>query len=258
MRDSGRPDCGSGEPTVRKPSAGASTLDSVPEPSASILVVEDEPSLRAVLERALSFAGFAVATVPTVAAAWARLAEERPDLVVLDIMLPDGSGLDVGARLRVEHPDVAVVFLTARDSVDDRLTGFALGGDDYLTKPFSVAELVARVQAVLRRARPTPGEPELRVADLVIREHAHEVLRGDDVLALSPTEYRLLHHLVVNAGRVLSKQQLLDHVWQYDFGGDHGVVEKFVSQLRRKLDHGREPLLHTVRGFGYVVRAPRT
>lgn len=230
----------------------------MPEPTASILVVEDEPSLRAVLERALSFAGFAVTSVATVAATWARLAEERPDLVVLDIMLPDGSGLDVSARLRTEHPEVAVVFLTARDSVDDRLTGFALGGDDYLTKPFSVAELVARVHAVLRRARPGPAEPELGVAGLVIREHAHEVTRDGELLLLSPTEYRLLHYLVTNAGRVLSKQQILDHVWQYDFGGDHGVVEKFVSQLRRKVDHGREPLLHTVRGFGYVVRAPRS
>lgn len=222
-----------------------------------MLVVEDEPSLRAVIERSLSFAGLAVAAVGSCRAARAELAERPADLLVLDIMLPDGSGLDLAVELRSADPEVAIVFVTARDTVDDRLTGFALGGDDYVTKPFSVAELVARVQAVLRRSRPVTREPELSVDDLVIREHAHEVARAGEPIQLSPTEYRLLHLLVDNAGRVLSKEQILDHVWRYDFGGDAGVVEKFVSQLRRKVDAGRTPLIHTVRGFGYVVRAPR-
>ncbi|MCL8024771.1 response regulator transcription factor [Nocardioides bruguierae] len=231
------------------------------DPPADLLVVEDEASLRTVLGRTLSFAGHGVRTVGTVAAARDALAERLPDLVVLDVMLPDGSGLDLCAHVREHHPGVAVVFLTARDGVDDRLTGFALGGDDYLTKPFSVAELVARVQAVLRRTRaPQPAEPTqpgLRVGDLEVREDSHEVLRDGQPLTLSPTEFRVLHLLALNAGRVLSKQQILDHVWRYDFGGDGGVVEKFVSQLRRKVDAGREPLLHTVRGFGYVLREPR-
>lgn len=155
--------------------------------------------------------------------------------------------------------NVAVMFLTAKDSVDDRLTGFALGGDDYLTKPFSVAELVARVGAVLRRARPAMAdEPVLQVADLVLREHAHEVSRAGRRIDLSPTEYRLLHVLMRNTGRVLSKQQLLQEVWEYDFRGDAGVVEKFISHLRRKVDGTGTPLLHTVRGFGYVLRPGTT
>lgn len=220
-----------------------------------VLIVEDEPSLRAVLGRALAFAGYEVRTVGSVNEARAAVVEREPHLVLLDVMLPDGSGFDLGSVLRSDHPGLAVVFLTAKDSVDDRLTGFALGGDDYLAKPFSVAELVARVGAVLRRVRPVQSaDRELKVADLVLRESAHEVERGGERIELSPTEYRLLHVLLASTGRVLSKQQLLQEVWDYDFRGDPGVVEKFVSQLRRKVDGDRPPLLHTVRGFGYVLR----
>lgn len=223
---------------------------------ADLLVVEDEPSLRAVVSRSLTFAGYTVRTVDTIAKARAAIAERPPDLALLDVMLPDGSGFELGGALRSAHPDVALMFLTAKDSIDDRLTGFALGGDDYLPKPFSVAELVARVSAVLRRARPgSIAEPELRVADLVLRVDAHEIHRGDRRIELSPTEYRLLHVLMSNPGRVLSKQQLLQQVWEYDFRGDAGVVEKFISQLRRKIDDDGPPLLHTVRGFGYVMRS---
>ena len=223
---------------------------------ADLLVVEDEPALRAVVSRSLTFAGYAVRTVGTIAQARAAIAERPPDLALLDVMLPDGSGFDLGGTLRSAHPDVAVMFLTAKDSIDDRLTGFALGGDDYLPKPFSVAELVARVSAVLRRSRPgSVAETELQVADLVLRVDAHEIHRGDRRIELSPTEYRLLHVLMSNPGRVLSKQQLLQQVWEYDFRGDAGVVEKFISQLRRKIDEDGPPLLHTVRGFGYVLRA---
>lgn len=226
---------------------------------AHLLVIEDEPSLRAVIGRALSFAGYDVRTAGSVAEARAALAEREPELAVLDVMLPDGSGFDLGGALRDTHPNVAVMFLTAKDSVDDRLTGFALGGDNYLTKPFSVAELVARVGAVLRRARPAMAdEPVLQVADLVLREHAHEVSRAGRRIDLSPTEYRLLHVLMRNTGRVLSKQQLLQEVWEYDFRGDAGVVEKFISHLRRKVDGTGTPLLHTVRGFGYVLRPGTT
>lgn len=223
-----------------------------------VLVVEDEPSLRDVIGRALDFAGYEVDSVGSFVDARQSLASNLPDIAVLDVMLPDGSGFDLGARLRADHPDISIVFLTARDSVDDRLTGFALGGDDYIVKPFSVAELVARIGAVSRRARPVAAaDPVLKVADLELHEHAHEVRRGNSVIELSPTEFRLLHALLRNAGRVMSKSQLLDDVWQYDFNGDAGVVEKFISQLRRKIDGDRPPLLHTVRGFGYVIREQR-
>ncbi|MFI7589339.1 response regulator transcription factor [Spongisporangium articulatum] len=229
------------------------------ETAPRVLVLEDEPAIREIVVRALTFAGYDVTAVGTTAQAREALTRApAPDLLLLDVMLPEGSGFEVGAHARAHHPGVAVVFLTAKDSVDDRLTGFALGGDDYLTKPFHIAELVARVGAVLRRAQPPATEPQLQVADLVIREHAHEVTRAGARIDLSPTEYRLLEHLVRNAGRVLSKQQLLEAIWQYDFGGDAGVVEKFVSQLRRKVDTGHDPLLHTVRGFGYVVRPPES
>ncbi|TIC84067.1 response regulator transcription factor [Nocardioides sp. GY 10127] len=248
-------------PTPARPSPAG---DTPPVPAADVLVVEDEPSLRTVLARTLGFAGHRVRSAGGVAEARAAVEDAVPDLVVLDVMLPDGSGLDLCAHLRTHHQSVAVVFLTARDDVDDRLTGFALGGDDYLTKPFSVAELVARVAAVLRRSLPSApvslggAHPDaLVVGDLSLSEGAHEVTRGGDHLELSPTEFRLLALLALNAGRVLSKQQILEQVWGYDFGGDGGVVEKFVSQLRRKVDDGRVPLLHTVRGFGYVLREPR-
>ena len=222
----------------------------------TILVVEDEPSLRKVLDRSLTYAGFRVIAVEGLAQARA-LGSGDVQLALLDIMLPDGSGLELASELRGSDPDLPVIFLTAKDSVDDRLTGFALGGDDYITKPFSIAELIARIRAVLRRATPDSAEGHvLEVAGLEIREDAHEVRRDGVELDLSPTEYRLLHLLMSHSQQVLSKEQILDHVWGYG-DGDTGVVEKFISQLRRKVDGGRTPLLHTVRGFGYVLRPPK-
>lgn len=224
---------------------------------AKVLVVDDEPAILELVARTLRVAGFEVATAPRAAAA-AEVAETfQPELAVLDVMLPDGSGLDLCHRLRTTDPEIGIVFLTARDGVDDRLNGFALGGDDYVTKPFSVAELVARVNAVLRRRTTGTGADRLVVADLELDDRGHEVTRGGAPVDLSPTEYRLLRYLMLNAGQVLSKEQILAQVWQYEFVGDLGVVEKFVSQLRRKIDRVGPPLITTVRGFGYVLRAPR-
>jgi two-component system OmpR family response regulator len=175
-------------------------------------------------------------------------------------MLPKVDGFDLVQLLRAKGDDMPVLLLTARDAVEDRVRGLRLGADDYVTKPFSVVEVVARLEALLRRARPgaPAGEPDdgtLRVADLELNEAVHSVTRAGVAVQLSPTEFRLLHYLLLNAGRVVSKTQILQHVWQYDFGGDAGVVERFVSNLRRKLDDGHQPLIHTVRGFGYCIRA---
>lgn len=222
---------------------------------ARVLVVDDEPALAELLHRTLRVAGFNVRTASDCRTALAVAAEESPELAVLDVMLPDGSGFDLCHRLRETNPDLAVVFLTARDALEDRLTGLNLGGDDYITKPFSVAEVVARINAVLRRLGGESGAPGLRIADLELNDDSHTVTRGGRAIELSPTEFKLLRFLLENAGRVLSKQQILAHVWQYDFAGDPAVVEKFVSQLRRKIDSDQPALLHTVRGFGYVMRA---
>lgn len=223
---------------------------------ARILVVEDETAIRDLVARTLRLSGFVVRTASSYTAAVGVVEEYRPELAILDVVLPDGSGLDLCQALRTYDEDVRVVFLTARDSVPDRLNGFALGGDDYVTKPFSVAELVARVNAVLRRNGSRDDGAALAAGDLVMRDDAHEVSRGGRVLNLSPTEYRLLRYLLVNQGRVVSKEQILGHVWQYDYFGDATVVEKFISQLRRKVDtDGEPPLIRTVRGFGYLLRA---
>ncbi len=223
-----------------------------------MLVVEDEPALLQLIGRTLEVSGFTVRRAATATAAVVAVADQPPDLAVVDVMLPDGSGFDLIHRLRDVRPDLAVVLLTARDGVEDRLTGFAVGADDYVTKPFAVAELVARVNAVLRRSRPAEDVPEvLEVADLRLDDAAHVVTRGEQLIDLSPTEYRLLRHLMTHAGRVLSRAELLEHVWEYPDTAGAAVVEKFVSQLRRKVDvEDRPPLLHTVRGFGYVLRAP--
>jgi two-component system OmpR family response regulator len=182
----------------------------------------------------------------------------RPDLVLLDIMLPDVDGFVVLRRLRANRDRLPVLFLTARDANDDKVTGLTLGGDDYVTKPFSLEEVIARIRAVLRRTRADSNRPvRLVVADLTLDEESHEVWRGGHEVSLSPTEFNLLRYLMVNAGRVLSKAQILDHVWSYDFDGDANIVESYVSYLRRKLDDGGEPLIHTVRGVGYVLRPPR-
>jgi two-component system OmpR family response regulator len=221
-----------------------------------VLVVDDDPHISELLVTTLRFAGFGVRSAAGGRDALVEVDRFRPELLVLDVMLPDLDGFGVVRRLRDRGEQTPVLFLTARDGVDDRVEGLALGGDDYVTKPFSMAEVVARVRAILRR---TGGatDPVLRCADLTLDERTHEVRRADRAVELSPTEYRLLRYLLVNTGRVLSKAQILDHVWQYDFGGDGGVVEKFVSNLRRKIDFAEPALIHTVRGFGYALRVPR-
>ncbi|MFI5935378.1 response regulator transcription factor [Actinoplanes sp. NPDC051494] len=227
-----------------------------------ILVVDDDAGLRELLLSALRFAGFEVEAVGDVPAALAVIGARAPDAIVLDVMLPGTDGFDLLHLLRTRDVDVPVMFLTARDELDDRVKGLRLGGDDYLTKPFNVVEVAARLEALLRRSRrgataPAP-DTVLRCADLAMDESRHLVSRGGRPVELSPTEFRLLRYLMTNAGRVVSKAQILDHVWQYDFGGDAGVVERFVSNLRRKIDFGGPSLIHTVRGFGYSLRSPDT
>jgi two-component system OmpR family response regulator len=223
-----------------------------------VLVVDDEPDLAEVLSDALRYEGWEVRTAGDVAGAVAEAARFLPDAVLLDVMLPDGDGLTVLRRLREARPDVCVVFLTARDTVADRVAGITAGGDDYVTKPFSLEEVLARLRGVLRRAgmtRARDGAPLLTVGDLVMDEDAREVSRQGQPVELSPTEFELLRYLMRNPRRVLGKAQILDHVWSYDFGGQAHVVELYISYLRRKIDAGREPMIHTVRGAGYVLRA---
>ncbi|WP_306215761.1 response regulator transcription factor [Actinoplanes sp. RD1] len=222
-----------------------------------ILVVDDDPGLRELLLSALRFAGFEVEAAADVPAALAAIGARAPDAIVLDVMLPGTDGFDLLHLLRSRKVDVPVMFLTARDELDDRVRGLRMGGDDYLTKPFDVVEVAARLEALLRRARRgTAGSTDdvLRCADLEMDQARHTVNRGGQPVELSPTEFRLLHYLLSNTGRVVSKAQILDHVWQYDFGGDAGVVERFISNLRRKIDFGGPSLIHTVRGFGYSLR----
>jgi two-component system, OmpR family, response regulator len=228
-------------------------------PEARLLVVEDEPNIRELLSTSLRFAGFEVHAAADGATAL-RLAElERPDLLVLDVMLPDMDGFAVTRRLRDQGRRMPVVFLTARDATDDKVTGLTVGGDDYVTKPFSLEEVVARIRAVLRRtggAGPEDGG-RLVFSDLVMDEDSHEVRRGGRLVELSPTEFKLLRYLMLNPNRVLSKAQILDHVWDYDFRGESGIVESYISYLRRKVDaDATVPLIHTRRGVGYVLRLP--
>ncbi|MFC6083175.1 response regulator transcription factor [Sphaerisporangium aureirubrum] len=226
-------------------------------PGERLLVVDDEPTVRELLSATLRFAGFAVTSAATGAEAVDAAARERPDLVLLDVMLPDLDGFQVVRRLReLARPPIPVLFLTARDSPKDKVTGLTLGGDDYVTKPFDLEELIARIRAVLRRT----GSPEaatLVVGDLELDPEAHQTHRAGTPVRLSPTEFRLLHYLVVNAGRVVSKPQILEHVWQYDFAGDSSIVDTYISYLRRKLDPTGPRLIHTVHGVGYVLRRPR-
>jgi len=220
-----------------------------------LLLVDDEDNLRTMLEAALRHNGFDVATAAGGREALAAAVAGEPDLVVLDVMLPDLDGFEVCRRLRADGVRTPVLFLTARDATEDKVRGLTLGGDDYLVKPFSLDELVARVQAVLRRAGLARDDTEvLRCADLALDDDAHRVTRAGEAVALSPTEYKLLRYLLVNQGRVLSKAQILDHVWNYDFGGDGGVVETYVGYLRRKLDQREPRLIHTIRGVGYTLR----
>ena len=225
---------------------------------ARLLVVEDEPTILELLSGSLRFAGFSVLTAVSGAEAVRVAAASRPDLILLDVMLPDGDGFDVIRSIRSGGPRVPVIFLTARGHVRERVAGLTLGGDDYIAKPFSLEEVLARIRAVLRRASGAgeAGGSRLAVADLELDEDSHEVRRGGRLVSLTPTEFKLLRYLLLNAGRVLSKAQILDHVWDYGFAGGGGVVEPCVSYLRRKVDHGEPRLIHTVRGIGYVLRIP--
>jgi two-component system, OmpR family, response regulator len=220
-----------------------------------LLLVDDEENLRSMLEAALRHLGFDVQSAATGREALAAAAADQPAVIVLDVMLPDLDGFEVCRRLRTEGSRTPVLFLTARDGTEDKVRGLTLGGDDYLVKPFSLEELVARVQAVLRRSGLTQPDVRLRCADLEMDDDAHRVLRAGTEVQLSPTEYNLLRYLLINQGRVLSKPQILDHVWQYDFGGDGGVVETYIGYLRRKVDNAEPHLIHTIRGVGYTLRA---
>ncbi|AVM62984.1 MULTISPECIES: response regulator transcription factor [unclassified Actinomyces] len=239
-----------------------------PAPEARLLVVDDEPNIRDLLASSLRFAGFEVVTAAdgngALKAAQAEGAE--PDLIVLDVMLPDMDGFTVARRLRERDVTTPILFLTARDDMADKVQGLTVGGDDYVTKPFGLEEVVARIRAILRRTRAVEGEDDgiLKVADLILDEDAHEVHRAGVEVDLSPTEFKLLRYLMLNAGRVVSKAQILDHVWEYDWNGDAAIVESYISYLRRKVDQieGRDgkpvtPLIQTRRGVGYMLREPK-
>ena len=222
-----------------------------------VLAVDDEPSITELVAMALRYEGWEVRTAGTGADAVRQARDFDPDVIVLDMMLPDLDGLEVMRRVRSVSPDTPVIFLTARDAVADRVAGLTAGGDDYVTKPFSLEELVARVRSLLRRTTAAlPAEPASRlvVGDLVMDEDSHEVWRGDDPVKLTATEFELLRYLMRNPRRVLSKAQILDRVWQYDFGGQANVVELYISYLRKKIDAGRPAMIHTLRGAGYVLR----
>jgi two-component system OmpR family response regulator len=229
------------------------------EPPVRVLVVDDEPSLAELLSSVLRYEGWDVQTAADGLSAVRMAREFRPHAVVLDVMLPDLDGLEVLRRLRQDQSRVCVLFLTARDAVEDRVAGITAGGDDYVTKPFSIEEVLARLRGLLRRADLTHkhSENELAVADLTMDEESREVRRGGELIDLTVTEFELLRFLMRNPRRVLSKAQILDRVWNYDFGGQAHVVELYISYLRKKVDAGREPLIHTVRGVGYVLK-PRS
>jgi two-component system OmpR family response regulator len=227
-------------------------------PEARLLVVDDEPSIRELLTASLRFAGFEVFPAADGAEALKLAEQYRPDLVVLDIMLPDLDGFTVTRRLRGRGRDMPVLFLTARDETADKVQGLTVGGDDYVTKPFSLEEVVARIRAVLRRTGVSgaPDTGRMIFHDLELDEDSHEVRRDGKLIELSPTEFKLLRYLMLNPNRVLSKAQILDHVWAYDFNGESGIVESYISYLRRKVDAVGPPLIHTKRGVGYVLRLP--
>ena len=231
------------------------------ESMARVLVVDDEPHIGELVGVALRYSGFDVTSVLTGRAALNEIRRSRPDLVVLDVMLPDLDGFEVAKRIRETDGGadrVPVIFLTAKDTTADKVAGLGIGGDDYVTKPFSLEELVARVQAVLRRSAASgPDDHRLCFADLVLDEDTREVWRAGEVVELTATEYRLLQYLLVNARRVLTRAQILEHVWDYDFTSNASVLETYVSYLRHKIDEGHPPLIHTVRGVGYSLREPR-
>ncbi|MGZ4524879.1 MAG: response regulator transcription factor [Mycobacterium sp.] len=225
----------------------------------NVLVVDDEAVLAEMVSMALRYEGWNIATATDGSTAIASARAQRPDVVVLDIMLPDMSGLDVLHKLREENPQLPVLLLTAKDSVEDRIAGLTAGGDDYVTKPFSIEEVVLRLRALLRRTGVTTVDSgaQLVVGDLVLDEDSHEVTRGGEPISLTSTEFELLRFMMRNSKRVLSKAQILDRVWSYDFGGRSNIVELYISYLRKKIDSGREPMIHTLRGAGYVLKPAR-
>ncbi|HVP03776.1 MAG TPA: response regulator transcription factor [Solirubrobacteraceae bacterium] len=223
-----------------------------------VLVVDDEPNIVDIISMALRFQGFEVATAGTGAQALTAVAEFRPHLMVLDVMLPDMEGFDVARRLGAQRADVPIIFLTARDATEDKIQGLTVGGDDYVTKPFSLEELVARIRTILRRTGRADADGSVLVFDdLELDEDTREVTRGGTPVELTATEYRLLRYLMLNPRRVLTRAQILNHVWDYDFNGDARVLETYISYLRKKVDVLGPPLIHTVRGVGYALRQPR-
>jgi two-component system OmpR family response regulator len=249
----------SGLSNVSVGNTGAVSADARPE--ARLLVVDDEPNIVELLSASLRYAGFEVATASGGQQALEVARAFRPDLLVLDVMMPGLDGFGVVSRLRGEGQRMPVVFLTARDATEDKVNGLTLGGDDYITKPFSLEEVIARIRAVLRRVTSTGAGSiplsRLTFADIEMDDETHEVWKAGGLVPLSPTEFKLLRYFMQNVNRVLSKAQILDHVWNYDFGGDMNVVESYVSYLRRKIDTTDPRLLHTLRGVGYVLRLPR-
>jgi two-component system, OmpR family, response regulator len=222
-----------------------------------VLVVDDEPHITDLVATGLRYEGFEVALAESGREALARVESFRPELIVLDVMLPDLDGFEVQRRLMDRGRRVPVLFLTAKDATEDKVRGLSIGGDDYVTKPFSLEELIARIRAVLRRALDrSPDGERLRFADIEMDEGSHEVWRGGRAIDLTPTEFSLLRFLLANPRRVLSKDQILDYVWNYDFGGESSIVETYISYLRKKIDAEEPPLIHTVRGVGYVLRLP--
>jgi two-component system OmpR family response regulator len=221
-----------------------------------VLIVDDEPNIRDLLATSLRFAGFDIQTAANGTAAVTAVTKSEPDIILLDVMLPDMNGFSVTKKLRSAGIQAPILFLTARDEVEDKITGLTVGGDDYLTKPFSLDEVVARIQAILRRTKSAEAEPAvIDAGPVVINQDAHEVSVEGTLVDLSPTEYKLLRFLVMNADRVLTKAQILDHVWEYDFNGDMGIVESYVSYLRKKIDPiSSRPLIQTKRGVGYIYK----
>ena len=238
------------------PQASAPVLTRPDGSPVRVLVVDDESNLSELLSMALRYEGWDVRSAATGLTAVRTAKEFKPDAVVLDMMLPDFDGLEVLRRLRAEDPNIPVLFLTAKDAVEDRVAGLTAGGDDYVTKPFSLEEIVARVRALMRRTAVVATESDhvLVVGDLTLDEDSHEVTRGGEAITLTATEFELLRFLMRNPKRVLSKAQILDRVWNYDFGGAANVVELYISYLRKKIDAGREPMIHTLRGAGYVLK----
>ena len=223
-----------------------------------ILIVDDEPNIRDLLTTSLRFAGFAVRAVGNGAQAISAVLDEEPDLIILDVMLPDMNGFGVTKRLRASGYTAPILFLTAKDDTEDKITGLTVGGDDYVTKPFSLDEIVARIKAILRRTMQDEEDAIIRAGELTMDQDTHEVTVGDVPVELSPTEFKLLRYLMLNPNRVLSKAQILDHVWEYDFNGDAGIVESYISYLRRKIDqHSSEPMIQTKRGFGYMLKTAK-